>query len=503
MKEPIFENIGFNLLGGSFNDKIKVDSKTDVPSDAISRILDVSAIAMLTEKEAQTGKIKYGGNVVFQVCYVDAEGAVKRLECGSEFLGVINDDKIKDACTVLASVKVDKADADLSGLKMSLSANVAVTAVAYDCAEVKAVSGGEGLILNKEEVSIVKSYGVKSGAYPIEEEFILDFPVKEVLTHTVKSVITNVQCGVGCIICDGEVVVSALIIGQENENQIIKEIRAIPFRMEIEYDEAMPAMRANARVREKSFKSDISVDGDTGKSQVNLTVTLLFDGEAFSDQTVTLATDAFDLKEDIELVSQSFTGIKPCELRSFTREVSGRSAVNELPTDASLMAICGEKAEIISVESKGEAVAVTGALSAVGFFKDGDGKSFSVRMETPFTVELDYSACEGAEIEILATVRNSGCKQISLTETELKAEIYFTVYPTEKQVINYVKEIKPLGEKSVENSAISVYIPFEGEELWSLAKRLNVCPEELAQTNKDLQFPLTGKERIVIYRQIC
>ena len=76
------------------------------------------------------------------------------------------------------------------------------------------------------------------------------------------------------------------------------------------------------------------------------------------------------------------------------------------------------------------------------------------------------------------------------------------VYPMEKQQVKYLKEIKACGEKPCENCAISVYIPMAGEELWSLSKRLNVCPEELVATNKDLQFPLSGKERIVIYRQM-
>ena len=57
------------------------------------------------------------------------------------------------------------------------------------------------------------------------------------------------------------------------------------------------------------------------------------------------------------------------------------------------------------------------------------------------------------------------------------------------------------GDKKTEDSAISVYIPREGEELWSLAKRLNATPESIMSANKDLQFPLTGKERIAVYRQ--
>ena len=90
---------------------------------------------------------------------------------------------------------------------------------------------------------------------------------------------------------------------------------------------------------------------------------------------------------------------------------------------------------------------------------------------------------------------------ISVNEIELETEIAFTVYPHEKSQIKIIGEIKALGEKKKNSCALSVYIPVEGEELWSLSKRLNVCPSALLSTNPELTFPLTGKERIVVYRQ--
>ena len=81
-------------------------------------------------------------------------------------------------------------------------------------------------------------------------------------------------------------------------------------------------------------------------------------------------------------------------------------------------------------------------------------------------------------------------------------QVFATAYPFEKCSVGLVKQVSSLGEKVQNTHAISVYIPNKGETLWSLAKRLNVSPETLINTNQDLQFPLSGKERIVVYRQI-
>ena len=66
--------------------------------------------------------------------------------------------------------------------------------------------------------------------------------------------------------------------------------------------------------------------------------------------------------------------------------------------------------------------------------------------------------------------------------------------------LNYSSNVESIGEKQINESAISVYIPMQGEGLWQLSKRLNIPPEKLLETNHDLQFPLSGDERIVIYR---
>ena len=38
--------------------------------------------------------------------------------------------------------------------------------------------------------------------------------------------------------------------------------------------------------------------------------------------------------------------------------------------------------------------------------------------------------------------------------------------------------------------------------MWDICKTLGVSEEDILKTNKDLQFPLTQGERIIIYREI-
>ena len=122
-------------------------------------------------------------------------------------------------------------------------------------------------------------------------------------------------------------------------------------------------------------------------------------------------------------------------------------------------------------------------------------------MHVPFECELDASLTCDTEILVSAVIKNATAKMLTETEMELEAEVVFLIACKEKTPLKVIGRVEDKGENKNETSAISVYIAGAGETLWQLAKRLNVCPNELLVANKDLIFPLSGEERIVIYRQ--
>ncbi|MBP5467596.1 MAG: redoxin domain-containing protein, partial [Clostridia bacterium] len=158
-----------------------------------------------------------------------------------------------------------------------------------------------------------------------------------------------------------------------------------------------------------------------------------------------------------------------------------------------------EKIEVVSAIKKDNSLSIVGALTVNGLFVGDDGVMFTRKSEVPFETSIPCEA-EG-EISLSAAIKSATVKLITFTETECDAEAVFTVYVKDAFAVEVISEIEEGEPKIVPDAAVSVYIPLAGEGLWELSKRLNVCPESLVSTNPDLQFPLTGKERIVVYRQ--
>ena len=129
MQEPIFENISLNGAGLRLNDKLKVESRTDIPSSSIIRVLEINAFVSVTENKITDGSLDFGGNVIYQIFYQDDENLLKKYECGGEYAGRLNSDSLREGDKADVVVAVDKTSLDVSKPKAVVTANISVTAV--------------------------------------------------------------------------------------------------------------------------------------------------------------------------------------------------------------------------------------------------------------------------------------------------------------------------------------------------------------------------------------
>ncbi len=483
----------------TYTESITVQTKTEILTEEIKRILNLTAVTAVSSASAQKESVNGSGRVVFYVCYENAEGKIKKSETPQDFDFIIPAD-LTDAKLITTTVKCEKVEAEVSGIKLELKAILEVKAVVRKNTECQALTGGENLVCESTEVSVKRGLGVKKIIYPIEEEFELPYAIEEVMFHRADPVVTSCQCGVGTIIVDGEVKLSAIVLQKGDKRFIIKETKRMPFRAEIEYDEAMPALCALARVDLKSFKTDIAVDTEQNKSVVTASVILNLEGEATENQTLSLATDAFSLTDETTIDRSEIGFLDALELRSLRDTTTLAVAFSQAEQDKTLKAVGGEKVEIVSTAVLDDKLSVAGVISFTGYFEGEENTVFTRRLECPFESLLDASLAQGSAVEVLALVE---CDKFVLKDdgAELDCNLTFTVYPEIECKCKIIGGIESAGEKQLETSAISVYIPECGEQLWSLCKKLNQTPEQITSTNKDLTFPLTGSERIVVYRQ--
>lgn len=498
--EPSYQKITCAKDGKTLKERIKVECKTEIESSDVKRIINLSVTSDVTSANVDDDKINYKGKVVYFICYEDVQGDIRKAEQGCEFSGKLEHNLDGEDFKIEGFASVEKTDVNASSLKLTLTTYSQVEFIVKTCNKIDVLTGGEGIISNGEEVELIESLGVRETVYEIEEEFEIGTEVKEVINHKAEAIITSCMAGVGCMIVDGETYLSLLLLGGEENKEIIKEQRVFPFRVEIDSEEVMPSNLCIANVKVTDFKTDISVSGGEGTSLAEAKIKLLFNAEAFENKTQTVIADAFNIEENVKLEKTEGVIESPCECRTETANVSGTANVEEIVDGAKTCASTSETVEILNAEKVGGDLLISSIVSLNVICKDLDGRFFSRKAQLPFEYKMETN-CHAKIRKIQAVVKNSRVKMNSNEEIEIQAEITFSVNCFEEKNYSFINGIEACGKKKCETAGICVYIAQENESLWTLAKRLNVSKEDLINSNNDLQFPLTGKERIVVFRQ--
>ena len=482
-----------------FSDTINNECKTEIDSNSVSKILGIYVKAVNSEGEILENSIKYKSAIIYSICYIDNEKNIRKSECLGEICGEIKGTTSKGYLHI--DIKPEKVEADISSLKLILKGIFKVTATITDFRKSEFVSPTENLIVKKEDCEYYKSYGKRKTVFPIEEEFELGYSISNVLMHKITPVITSVQCGVGCIIVDGEVHIFALLLQNSEKRDIIKEEKVVPFRAEIDYEEAMPSMIATAEVFEKNFKTDVSVDEEGNSCTVNANISLLLEGEAFSVVNSVICDDAFSLTNDIETKFIVENKVTPKEQKNLRVDLISSPLSVDGVEETEFILCAYENVDITETKRDKGNLLVYGVLSYTAFFRNNEGEIITRRIEYPFETKLDVNLSNKDNYRISADVICVTPNGFNNGEIIVKYSINFVVFCEEIDKVKLLMDVSLGEEKKSEKSSISVYISMPDEDLWSLSKRLNTPPEEICETNKELQFPLSGKERIVVYRQ--
>ena len=130
--------------------------------------------------------------------------------------------------------------------------------------------------------------------------------------------------------------------------------------------------------------------------------------------------------------------------------------------------------------------------------QNGEIKSTDVNL--PFSVVLNGVAEAGQTVCEDVAVCGVSVRLKAEGEAEAEAVLKISATVCEERRVKYLTGIEEGAETEVNDCAVSVFLPAAGDGLWDIAKKLKKAPEDVSACNGELSFPLTGKERILVYR---
>ena len=460
----------------------------NLAEDSLDKILSLTASCHGGECEISGGEIIYGGSVTFNAVFSAEE--INRVEAGAKF-------------TFKAPLDEDYsgavADYSLSDVRVKNEGGM-LYAVCDLISRLKLVKNEETSVVTNADC-LYKTERLATGEYrQAKSETVVDdeFSVKRIkraLYSDAQAIVTSLKAGDGFITVDGEVVLNVCLLPFSENSDILKEVRNIPFRYEMDLDGVTEDsfLSAKAEVSKTSLK--IFVDEEKDNSVVSAEIGVAVFADAYSLSEIDCVSDAYspsvvlELKrEPIERLTGVFTRFEDVRFRG--------QGLCKVPDYSRLNKTIGEMIAGYSVRTEGNDLIVDGEIRADALFSDSDNVLSSKELIVPISFSLEGAA--GSEIaQLLLRSLNVRLKG---GEIECEVSIKASVIRREIMTFSVVTGIEEGAEKAVNDSAISVYIGKALDTEWDVIKALGESAEKIAALNPDVVYPLSGGERIVVFR---
>lgn len=491
MIKPVTNTQSYTCLSCSQKSQSVVECRFPQTSD-VAEIIAVYPQISLISCEASSGRVNYSGKIVFTVAYADEEGKLCRMQKGAEFSHYADDETIAPAQIAQCSLCCEKLQVKRDGSSFVLSAIVGAEIEVYARREREFIVDCEGAFVNKSSATFYSAVTF-SGESEVEDDFDAD-SVVDVLIPGAQPIVLSAECGTGEITVEGEIYLSLFAMRQ---TMPVCMDRVIPFKAVIPCDDSSIGRKARVKAEIKDLNVTATVNEERGKCEINFVGSLAFSGVFYDLQEEEAVLDAFCPDKELKLASAKEI-CSPCVYsETFSERVSG-GAVSKAKLDFSclLRAAALPRAEYSFVEESG---AVEGGIFAELIYEQ-NGEIKSTEINLPFSVKLKSEVKEGQSVIIDAAVCGMNVKQRTEGEIDAEAVIKISASIVEKRECAYICGAEEGEAVPVNDSAISVYIPEAGDGLWELSKKLMQSPQTIADCNPDLNYPLTGKERILVYR---
>lgn len=479
-----------------------VESRIAEKDSDIVKIIAVGSNASVIGSETVAGEVRYSGRAIFNLVYENSEGKVIHSEYGIEFSHKAEREDVLS--TMAAEVYIKTENTELKQLNGSfvLSTIASADIILSGTTSYNYLNSGEGIICKNEDSTVLKSLGMCHGGYELFEE-IESVSLNDILLHYENVVLTDVQSGIGCIICDGQVNLNIIYTSSAEETKIGSITKLIDFRFEISNDDAMPNMKVSAAAFVKDTKLSVTVDDSKDKSLIQAEIAIDVSGELFEDTTINCVTDLYSITNEVNLSAECIKNEKPIKNKLYTEKVLDTAITgSEINFSTDIEGITQESLSIQTTSITNGKITAEGVVTALALTKTNEGNIGSVTLELPFTLDLDLEGVtDKSKVLLNGIAHNVYARQKKEGEIEMEATLKIYARAFDFDYLTIISDITEGDEIIKKSSAISVFIPEKNDELWDVAKRLKESPENILVNNSELEFPLKGEERIVVYRQ--
>lgn len=354
------------------------------------------------------------------------------------------------------------------------------------------------VLVRTEEVGVERIEAVKESEIVVTNEVDVKEGIDTVLTYDTQIILKSVSTATEICIVSGECYTYLTYL---SGGSLLSRCVVSPFEGEI----LAPGVGESDRAFLKGVAraTTVTLPEGAGSTKFRLELVVGIRGFVVKEEICRVVADAYSTKSELVCDYAEVSVEDHVCLSGQSEKLTGSVTLeDDAPRIRSVLCVCPPTVGAIGVSVENGEVTAEGIVAADVIYLDADERTVKTLVEIPYRFTLAREFDCDAGVSARTCVVSMTARARHNDEIELSGEMYFEVYGAKEKPLRYLQTVEVAGEREADDVAISLYIAAPGETLWDVAKALVTDEDTLTELNPELELPLKGGEKILLYRSI-
>lgn len=498
-----FEKNNFNVARKTKLEKKEFVVECNVSAGAnINKILTTSVVANIETKEVLNGVINFSGVIDTKIIFLGEEDEINNANATCPFTSRSESEEIQNGQTAVVFVKVVDYNVESIGENARITVTLEQSGYLISNQEIDTIACNDDSVCQKnEEIDVVKYIGSAEDEFVVESEINIRENIKKMLLTESQVVLKSVESGVNFVTVTGDVVSRVLYLSENDkfESGYVYE----SFKQEIELMGATrdSHVEGEAMVVQGRVEIELAQDEKGGKVLVKVPVRACV--RAFDKETISVISDLYSTKGEINTTTSSFSMTEVCKLELVEGKIEGSLILDDNhPRVDKLLFSGGNSVTITNSYIKDGEVFVEGiAKTMVVYLNDETSSLHSVVLDVPFALNDKISCHKDGMISVEAIVCDVDVVVKKGREFYYDAKVKASVNCCHDLVSGVISDAVVIEENKTKDYAMEIVFAPKGKQLWDIAKSVRVKEEQILAQNPDVVFPCEQDTPLVLFEQ--
>jgi len=463
-----------------------------ITQNSINEVLKASAESEILSSDCSAGVVIVSGKIKLKVLYLNEDNIIESAYAEADFIEKQKQQFEMNNLIVFDNLEVCDLNFSSNEIMCSVRHNTEIMGI-YDYV-MPSFEENQEAVCNYKQMHLTKFICQAEDTFCVSEESETNLKNIEILNVNVQIVVDGIVCSVDKVVVEGRILSE---IVYKDENNLASMLKVLDYKQEVAADGVVPTMKANAFVFNKNAKVEVQENND--KFMIAYDFDILTKINVYEDIEINVANDMFLLNNNVDVVYDYIETKNYLEIVEQSETIISQTDITHIDDFDDIIGVFEPKIEVVSVENFDQIATVCAKITPFAVYKKLEGFGVvEINQEIKFDIvknENQYIDKVDLVCEILSFKVKAG-KEI---EVSLKIGAHSSVvnYVFER----YVKAYDIVSEKESEDAGIKVYIARQNQNLFDIAKALNVSPELICSQN-EVEDVFEEGQKIYVYSPI-